>query len=91
MKQREFDVMVWGATGFTGKWVAKHLYENYPQDKLRWAIAGRNPDKMDSVREFVGDTKGQIQGVLADSDDLQSLLEMVKRTKVIISTPCIVF
>ncbi|MFT7527996.1 MAG: short subunit dehydrogenase-like uncharacterized protein [Arenicella sp.] len=86
MKQREFDVVVWGATGFTGKWVAKHLYENYPQDKLRWAIAGRNPDKMDSAREFIGDTKGQTQGVLADSDDLQSLLEMVKRTKVIIST-----
>ena len=60
MKQREFDVVVWGATGFTGKWVAKHLYENYPQDKLRWAIAGRNLDKMDSVREFIGDTKAQV-------------------------------
>lgn len=86
MAKREYDVVVWGATGFTGKWVAKHLFEHYPQSQLRWAIAGRNPDKLDDVREFIGDTDASVQGILADSDDQESLQDMVASTKVIIST-----
>lgn len=86
MADREFDVVVWGATGFTGKWVARHLFEHYPQTKLRWAIAGRNPQKLDDVRDFIGDTDGQVQGLIADSNDEDLLRELVKSTKVIIST-----
>ena len=86
MAKRTFDVVVWGATGFTGKWVAKHLFDHYPQSKLRWAIAGRNPEKMEEVREFIGDTRGKIKGLLADSNDEDSLKELVQSTKVIITT-----
>lgn len=86
MSEKKFDVIVWGATGFTGKWVAKHLFTNYPQAKLRWAIAGRNAEKMDEVREFVGDKDSSVQGLLADSNDIDSLRNLVAQTKVIIST-----
>lgn len=86
MSDVKFDVVVWGATGFTGRWVAKHLYEHYPQNKLSWAIAGRNPDKMDEVREFIGDHDNRVKGILADSADEASLLDMVSNTRVIIST-----
>lgn len=44
--KRELDVVVWGAIGFTGKWVAKHLFDHYPQQSLRWVVAGRNSKKM---------------------------------------------
>jgi len=85
-KTREYDVVVWGATGFTGKWVAKHLFDNYSQSQLKWAIAGRNPEKMESVREFIGDDSAAIKGIFADSNDPGSLEDMVASTKVIIST-----
>jgi short subunit dehydrogenase-like uncharacterized protein len=83
---KKYDVVVWGATGFTGKWVAKHLYTNYPQAELSWAIAGRNPDKMDEVRKFIGDEGKSVEGLQADSDDIESLRTLVAQTKVIIST-----
>ena len=84
--KREFDVVVWGATGFTGKWVAKHLYDHYTQDTLRWAVAGRNANKIDELRDFIGDKEKEITSLIADSNDEISLQKMVKKTKVIIST-----
>lgn len=86
MATREFDVVVWGATGFTGKWVAKYLFQHYPQSSLRWAIAGRNADKLQSVRQFIGDEAGSVRQLMADSNDQASLKKLVARTRVIIST-----
>lgn len=86
MAKRTYDVVIWGATGFTGKWVAKHLFDHYPQSELRWAIAGRNPEKMEEVRDFIGDQKGSVKGILADSNDEESLLELAQSTRVIITT-----
>lgn len=82
----QYDVVVWGATGFTGKWVAKHLFNQYPQAELKWAIAGRNQAKLDQVHKFIGDTQKRVDSLLADSDDLVSLQAMVAKTKVVIST-----
>ena len=43
-KERAYDVIVWGATGFTGRLVAEYLLERYGiGGELRWAMAGRNP------------------------------------------------
>lgn len=86
MSSRKYDVVVWGATGFTGKWVAKHLFDHYPQDQLRWAIAGRNEGKLDDVHEFIGDSTKTVERLMADSDDEASLAELVASTKVIITT-----
>ena len=47
MSEREYDVIVWGATGFTGKLVVEYLVETYGVDgDLRWAIAGRNRSRL---------------------------------------------
>ena len=86
MATKQFDVVIWGATGFTGKWVAKHLFDNYADDDLKWAIAGRNPVKLKEVKEFIGDGDDKIPSLLADSDDSESLAEMLSHTKVVIST-----
>jgi short subunit dehydrogenase-like uncharacterized protein len=83
---KKYDVVVWGATGFTGEWVAKHLFDNYPQSELKWAIAGRNQVKLDGVHAFIGDSSNIVDSLVADSDDLESLQKLVAQTKVIIST-----
>ena len=82
---REFDVIVWGASGFTGKLVAEYLFENYGSNKdLKWAIAGRDLSKLKSVRIEIGNETIPI--ITADSHDLESLNSMTKRTKVICTT-----
>ena len=46
---REFDIIIWGATGFTGKLVVEHLYKNYGINKgLKWAIGGRSQAKLEA-------------------------------------------
>ncbi len=53
---KEFDVVVWGATGFTGRLVAEYLAETYgtEMDQLSWAVAGRSEAKLRSVAEEFG-------------------------------------
>ncbi|GHA05371.1 saccharopine dehydrogenase [Arenicella chitinivorans] len=86
MATRTYDVVVWGATGFTGQWVAKHLFDRYSKKQLRWAIAGRNEEKLRQVRHFIGDAKESVDLLIADSADQASLTAMAEVTKVIIST-----
>ena len=88
MNSQKYDVVVWGATGFTGKWVAKHLFDTYGANtkKLRWAIAGRNQAKLQEVADFIGDTESKIDHLVADSDDEASLIKLTEQTKAIIST-----
>ena len=50
--EREFDVVVWGATGFAGRLTAQYLLERYGTS-LRWALGGRNRAKLEAVREAI--------------------------------------
>jgi short subunit dehydrogenase-like uncharacterized protein len=89
MAQRKFDVVVWGASGFTGALVAEYLAEQYGVGgKLRWAIAGRNRDKLEAVREELPAAvdRDALPILLADSEDPASLAAMVAQTKVVCST-----
>ena len=81
---REYDIIIWGASGFTGRLVAEYLYKNYNAKDLNWAIAGRDELKLSSIREkFLDNT---IPIVLGDSFDEKSLNEMTRTTKVVCST-----
>ena len=82
--KREFDIIIWGASGFTGRLVAEYLFKNYDSKDLKWAIAGRNKEKLVTIRDAFLDTNVQI--IIADSFDEMSLNKMAKRTKVICST-----
>jgi short subunit dehydrogenase-like uncharacterized protein len=82
-KNREYEVVLWGATGFTGALVARHLIDTYGEG-LRWAIAGRNLAKLESLREELG--QPELPLIQADSGDRDSLDAMVKRTLVICTT-----
>ncbi len=88
MSEREFDVVVYGATGFTGELVAESLRRRYPPGALRWAIAGRSEGKLAEVGARLSELgQGEPpQGVIADSGDPASLRAMCARTRVVITT-----
>ena len=89
MGKREFDLDVWGATGFTGQLVVEYLVDTYGVDgDLKWAIAGRNEDKLDAVRRasLPDALHDSLPIVLADSADEDTLAAMVARTSVVCTT-----
>ena len=79
--EREFDVILWGATGFTGQRVATKLAAR--SGDARWAIAGRNERKL---REIAASFEPRPQIVVADSFDRASLEAMARRTRAIATT-----
>ena len=81
---RKYDLIIWGATSFTGKLVTEYLFNKYGSSKIKWAIAGRNLDKLKKIRSQVADEK--IPMFIADSFDEESLSKFVKKTKVVCST-----
>ena len=85
-KNREFDVVVYGATGFTGRLVAEYLAGQYGVGKdLKWAMAGRSEDKLTAVRDEIGAPK-DVPFVVADASDTASLKAMAERTSVVLTT-----
>ncbi len=86
-KNRDFDVVVWGATGFTGALVAEYLLSQYGADgSLRWAIGGRSDDKLATLKEALGPQAATLPCIVADSFDEQKLAAMAASTQVVIST-----
>jgi short subunit dehydrogenase-like uncharacterized protein len=83
---RDFDIIVYGATGFTGRLVAEYLASAYPgADRPRWAMAGRSRAKLEELRGLVG-APADIALVTADAADANSLRAMCERATVIITT-----
>lgn len=86
-KQREYDVIVWGATGFTGALVAEYLLARYGVGgDLRWAIAGRSGEKLGTLRETLGSGAASLPAIVADSFDDEKLHAMAANTRVVITT-----
>lgn len=88
MPTRDLDVVLFGATGFTGGLTADYLARRAP-DGLRWALAGRSPDKLARVRERLADIDdrlGDLELIVADVDDAASLRALAERTKVVATT-----
>jgi len=82
----KFNIVVCGASGFTGQLVAEYLAVHYKGDKqLQWAMAGRSLDKLASVRDAIGAPK-ETPLIAADASDVASLKAMVEQTKSVIST-----
>jgi len=85
-ENRIYDVVVYGATGFTGQLVAEYLAKNYSNpDDLIWAMAGRSAEKLETIKTKVGASE-DVAVVVADSNDLDSLRSLVKSTKVVLTT-----
>jgi short subunit dehydrogenase-like uncharacterized protein len=84
VQRREFDVIVYGATGYTGRLVAEYLAQTYPSG-VRWAMAGRSLAKLEAVRAEMG-VPADVPLVTADAEAPASLREMCARATVIITT-----
>jgi short subunit dehydrogenase-like uncharacterized protein len=84
MSERRHDVVLFGATGFTGKLVAEYLARAAPT--LRWAIAGRNREKLESVRAGLGAGAAAVPVLIADSSDRPSLDRIAREARVVCST-----
>jgi short subunit dehydrogenase-like uncharacterized protein len=80
---REFEVILWGATGFTGSLVAQHFVDTYGAE-LNWAMAGRNLTKLEQVRAKIG--APDVPLIQADSQDQEAMAALAARTKVICTT-----
>ena len=58
--EREFDLIIWGATGFTGNLTAQYLLNKYGVDGgLRWALGGRNETKLEATRAALEAESGE--------------------------------
>ena len=86
-EQRKFDIIVQGATGFTGTLVAAYLLRQYgANDSLRWAIAGRSEEKLRQLREQLGTAADELELIVADSFDKAALSELAAQTRVVLTT-----
>lgn len=84
-RSRELDIVLLGATGFTGKLVAQYLATHTKDTDLRWALAGRNATKLEALRQELG-LGQEIPIIIADSHDAASLNALAARTSVVCTT-----
>ena len=87
MSDKQFDIVIYGATGYTGRLVAEHLLREYGDkpDAPTWAMAGRNPDKLAEVKREIG-APDSTPTIVADAADKVSLDLMCEQAKVVITT-----
>lgn len=78
MPERDFDVVLYGASGFTGRQTVQYFAEHAP-DGMRWAIAGRNEEKLENLR-------AGIPVLIADAMDQPRIADLVSRTRVLLTT-----
>ncbi|HEY8089504.1 MAG TPA: saccharopine dehydrogenase NADP-binding domain-containing protein [Polyangiaceae bacterium] len=87
---RSFDVVLWGATGFTGQLVAEYLARTHGVGRdLRWALGGRNREKLEGVRAAlvaVDPAAKDLPLVVGDGKDRASLDRLAPDTRVVCST-----
>ncbi|CAL1280526.1 unnamed protein product [Larinioides sclopetarius] len=91
MTSREFDVIIFGATGYTGRYVIEELAHSTKSTKIKWAVAGRNVEKLKEslniVQGYLGDefdiSKTTI--IKADVNDASTISEMSKRARLILN------
>lgn len=87
-RDRDFDIVLFGATGFTGRLTAEYLARHAP-DGLRWALAGRSRDKLEDVRDHLSTISvdaADLELLHADATDPTSLADIASRSRVVATT-----
>ena len=86
MTEKNFDVVIYGATGYTGKLVVEYMVKNYLDDnEVNWTIAGRSEEKLKSVKDAFG-LADSINEIVVDSNDYESVQKMVSQSKCVLTT-----
>ncbi|CAJ0952137.1 unnamed protein product, partial [Ranitomeya imitator] len=91
---RPYQIVVFGASGFTGQFVVEEVAraadgEDYRGQELRWAVAGRSKKKLEDVLSWAADRMGKpqlksIDILISDVGDEASLAEMCKKASVVL-------
>jgi len=81
MSERLYDVVLYGASGFVGKQTVKYFASHASLNKW-WAIAGRNRQKLEAVKDAVG---AAVDVLVADSQDQQAIDAIVAQTRVLLT------
>ena len=85
---RDFDIVLFGATGFTGALTAEYLAAHAPA-RMRWALAGRNQTKLEKVRDqlaAIDPALAELELLIADTNDAASIADVAARARVVITT-----
>jgi short subunit dehydrogenase-like uncharacterized protein len=85
---REYDVVLFGASGFTGQLVAAYLAGHQPAG-LRWALGGRNRSRLEQLRNRLVSAHpfaSDVGVVTADSSDARAMNDLARSTRVVAST-----
>ena len=75
MSEKKYDLLVFGATSFTGKLVVEYLNKNYSD--LKWAIAARNQEKIDAVK---AELACNVPAILLDSTKMEDIEKATSMT-----------
>ena len=82
---RPYDLVVYGATGYTGRLVAEYLAHHYRGQGPKWAMAGRSAEKLAEVRDLIG-APADTPLIVANSDDPESMRQLAESTRVVLTT-----
>lgn len=86
-EDRDYDVIVWGASGFTGRLVVEYLADRYPPGgDVKWAVGGRSKDKLDEVLEGIIFSADRPDVIVAESHDQGSMQRLASSARVILTT-----
>ncbi|KAJ9441753.1 putative trans-acting enoyl reductase [Diplonema papillatum] len=83
-QDRKFDIVILGATGFTGTRAVRHVAKEYAAGEVKWAIAGRRKDALDAVRKSVG--LPDLAIIVCDVTKPETLHDLVRDTRAVVST-----
>ena len=86
MSEREYEIIIYGATSFVGQILCHYLTTEYHDPDLRWAMAGRSKSKLNQVKLSLGKPHAETRCLVADAADEEALRQMCQQTKVVIST-----
>lgn len=86
MKNREFEIVIFGATSFVGKILCNYLVNEFTEPNLTWAMAARSESKLKELKVALGEKADAIPLIVADSSEESALRSMCKKTELVIST-----
>ncbi len=86
MNNKQFDIVVFGASSFVGQILCRYLHQHLAGTATVWAMAGRSEDKLKHCRAELGDDAESIEIIIANADDETALARLCQQTQVVVST-----
>ncbi|HXA83750.1 MAG TPA: saccharopine dehydrogenase NADP-binding domain-containing protein [Candidatus Dormibacteraeota bacterium] len=86
MTERQYDVVLYGASGFTGRQTVQYFAHNTRPSEVRWAIAGRNRQALEAARAQAGEGARASDILIADAQDQQAVDAIVSKTRILLTT-----